>query len=383
MKVRLLVLIVLAVLAAGFLAGCAGEQKAPEEGQKTTVTTTAPPEEKKEFKAAFVYVSPVGDAGWTYMHDQGRQFIEKKYGIKTVYTESVAEGGDDERVIREYAEQGYDVIFTTSFGFMDATITVAKDFPNTVFMHCSGYKTAENVGTYFGRMYQARYLTGLVAGAMTKTNKIGYVAAHPIPEVIRGINAFALGVKKVNPDAKVYVVWTGTWFDPAKEKEAALSLIEQGCDVITQHQDSPSAQQAAEEKGVYSIGYHSDMSKFAPNAHLTAAVWNWSVIYSYIIEEVMKGTWKSEEIWWGIDKGVVNIAPLSDKVPEEIRKMVEEEKARYLNGEVPEQYPFVGPIYDQQGNLVKAEGEVMTDEELLSMNFFVDNVVGEIPAAGG
>ncbi len=376
MKVKGLLLVVLAVFIAGFIAGCAQEG-----GEKQVTTPATTPSEKKEIKAAFVYVSPVGDAGWTYMHDQGRKFIEQKYGIKTAYTENVAEGGDDERVIREYAEQGYDVIFTTSFGFMDATITVAKDYPDTIFMHCSGYKTAKNVGTYFGRMYQARYLTGIVAGAMTKSNKIGYVAAVPIPEVIRGINAFALGVKKVNPDAKVYVVWTGTWYDPAKEKEAALSLISEGCDVIAQHQDSPAAQQAAEENGAYSIGYHSDMSKFAPKAHLTAAVWNWSVIYSYIIEEVMAGTWKSEEIWWGIDKGVVGIAPFNDAVPQEVRDMVNEEMQKYLNGEVPEQYPFVGPIYDQNGNLVKAEGEVMTDEEFLSMNFFVDNVVGEIPAS--
>jgi len=375
MKGKFLVLI-LAVLAAGLLAGCVGE----EEKQLTT-PTPGTSGEKKQIKAAFVYVSPIGDAGWTYSHDLGRQYIEKVYGVETAFADNVAEGGDDERVIREFAEQGYDVIFTTSFGFMDATITVAEDFPDTIFEHCSGYKTAENVGTYFGRMYQARYLSGMVAGAMTETNKIGYVAAVPIPEVIRGINAFALGVKKVNPDAKIYVVWTGTWYDPGDEKDAAISLIDEGCDVIAQHQDSPAAQQAAEERGVHSIGYHTDMSKFAPNAHLTSAVWNWSVIYSYIIEQVMQGTWKSEQIWWGIDKGVVALAPFNDAVPEDVRKIVEEEKQKYINGEVPEQYPFVGPIHDQQGNLVKAEGEVMTDEELLSMSFFVDNVVGEIPAA--
>ena len=185
MKGKFLVLIALAVLAAGLLAGCAGE-----EGKQATTTTPTPvktttAEGKKELKAAFVYVSPIGDAGWTYSHDLGRQYIERVYGVKTAYAENVAEGGDDERVIREFAEQGYDVIFTTSFGFMDATITVAKDFPDTIFEHCSGYKTAENVGTYFGRMYQARYLSGIVAGAMTETNKIGYVAAVPIPEVIR------------------------------------------------------------------------------------------------------------------------------------------------------------------------------------------------------
>ncbi len=369
------VLIAALLVGSVVLAGCAQEEKP----QKTPVTPSEKTE--KKLKVAFVYVSPIGDAGWTYMHDQGRKYIEEKYGVQTAYSESVSPA-DAERVIREYAELGYDIIFTTSFGFMDPTITVAKDYPNIVFMHCSGYKTAENVGTYFGRMYQARYLTGIVAGAMTKTNKIGYVAAHPIPEVIRGINAFALGVKKVNPDAKVYVVWTGAWYDPAKSKEAALSLIDEGCDVIAQHQDSPAPQQAAQERGVYSIGYHSNMYKFAPKAHLTAAIWNWSVIYSYVVEQVMKGTWKSEQIWWGIDKGVVDIAPFNEIVPDDVKNMVLAEKEKYIKHEVPEQYPFVGPIYDQNGKLVKAEGEVMSDEELLSMNFFVDNVVGEIPAAG-
>lgn len=371
--------ILVSVLILAFLiAGCAQQETKPTPTPKATPTPTPTPAAKK-LKVAFVYVSPIGDAGWSYAHDQGRIWIEKHLGVETKYSEAVPEGPDAERVIREYAEQGYDIIFTTSFGYMDSTITVAKDFPNTVFMHCSGYKTAKNVGTYFGRMYQARYLSGLVAGSMTKTNKIGYVAAHPIPEVIRGINAFALGVKKVNPDAKVIVVWTGTWYDPAKEKEAAISLLDQGCDVIAQHQDSPSPQQAAEERGAYSIGYNSDMSKFAPKAHLTAPVWNWSVIYSYVVKNVRQGTWKSEEIWWGIDKGVVDLAPFSKAVPEDVKKLVLEEKEKYIKGDVPEQYPFVGPIKDQSGKVIKAEGEVMTDEELLSMNFFVDNVVGEIP----
>lgn len=358
-------LIVLAVLIAAtlLLLGCTQE--------KTT-------EQKKEFKAAFVYIGPVGDAGWSYAHDQGRKFIEKKYGIKTSYSESVPEG-EAERVIREYAEQGYNIIFTTSFGYMDPTIAVAKDYPNIVFEHCSGYKTAKNVGTYFGRIYQADYLTGIVAGMMTKSNKIGYVAPVPIPEVIRGINAFALGVKKVNPNATVHVVWVGTWYDPAKEREAAESLINEGCDVIAQGQDSPAAQQVAQEHGVHSIGYNSDMYKFAPKAHLTAAIWNWSVVYDYIVKNVMEGKWKSEKIWWGIDKGLVELAQFNEVVPEKVKKIVQEEKEKYLKGEVPEQYPFVGPIYDQQGKLVKAKGEVMNDEELLSMMFFVDNVVGEIP----
>jgi len=331
-----------------------------------------------KLKVAFVYVGPVGDAGWTYAHDMGRRHIEKVFGdlIETKYIESVPEGAESERVIRSLAAQGYDVIFTTSFGYMDSTLSVAKQFPKTIFLHCSGYKTYKNMSAYFGRMYEPRYLSGLVAGAMTKSNKIGYVAAHPIPEVIRGINAFALGVKAVNPRAKVHVVWSNTWYDPATEKEAAISLLNMGCDVIAQHQDSPAPQQAAQEYGAYSIGYNSDMSVFAPKAYLTAPVWNWGVYYEKVIRDVLNGTWKSENFWGGMDTGVVDLGPMTDLVPVEVQHLVNVVKQAIIEKRF---HPFTGPIYDQNGNLRVPAGEVASDEMLLSMDWFVDNVVGTIP----
>ena len=218
----------------------------------------------KEIKVGFVYVSPIGDAGWSYAHDQGRLALEAMDGVTTSYVEAVKEGPDSERVILNMARKGYDIVFATSFGYMDPMLKVAKKFPKVVFEHCSGFKTAENMGNYFGRMYQARYLSGMTAGQMTKSNILGYVAAFPIPEVIRGINAFTLGARAVNPQAQVRVVWTKTWYDPATEKEAAKSLLDVGADVIAQHQDSPGPQEAAQERGVYSVGYNTDMASFAP-----------------------------------------------------------------------------------------------------------------------
>ncbi|WP_273229517.1 BMP family ABC transporter substrate-binding protein, partial [Kosmotoga pacifica] len=270
----------------------------------------------KVLKVAYIYVGPVGDAGWTYAHDLGRQYIEKIFGnaIKTDYIESVSEGAESESVIRSYAQRGYDLIFATSFGYMDSVINVAKKYPKTIFMHCSGYKTAKNVGTYFGRIYEPDFLSGLIAGIMTKSNIVGYVAAYPIPEVVRGINAFALGIKYVNPTAKLHVIWVNSWYDPALEKEAAISLLNIGADVIAQGQDSPAAQQAAEEYGVYSIGYNSDMGNFAPKAYLGAPVWNWGPYYERVIREVMSGTWKSEQYWGGMADGIVDI-DISDLVP--------------------------------------------------------------------
>ncbi len=215
--------------------------------------------------------------------------MKKKWALKPLILK-MWPWSDIERVIRGYAQKGFDVIFTTSFEYMDPTIEVAADFPKIIFEHCSGFKTAENAGNYFGRIYQGRYLSGLVAGKMTKSNILGYVAAHPIPEVIRGINSFAKGVREANPDAVVKVVWTGSWYDPAKEKEAALSLINAGADVIAQHQDSPAAQEAAQDHKVYSVGYNNDMSHFAPDAHLTAPIWHWSVYYEMVINQIKDGT---------------------------------------------------------------------------------------------
>ncbi len=327
----------------------------------------------KDFQVGFVYVSPIGDAGWSWAHDQGRKALDKMPGVKTSFVESVPEGQDAERVILNMARKGYRIIFATSYGYMDPMLKVAKKFPKTVFMHCSGFKTAKNMGNYFGRMYQARFLTGMVAGAMTKSNIIGYVAAFPIPEVIRGINAFALGVQHVNPKAQVRVVWTKTWYDPATEKEAAKSLLDVGADVLTQHQDSPATQEAAQEKGAYSIGYNSDMSKFAPKAHLVAAVWNWTPFYRYIVEQVEKGTWKAKAYWWGIDKGIVNISSMGPMVPQAVKDKVLAAKKDLISGKLK---VFAGPVADQKGDTKIADGKVASDKQLLGMTWFVKGVVG-------
>ncbi|WP_319467076.1 BMP family ABC transporter substrate-binding protein [uncultured Pseudodesulfovibrio sp.] len=334
----------------------------------------APKEEPKTIKAGFVYVSPVGDAGYSYAHDLGRKAVDALDYTTTAFVESVPEGADSERVIRNMARKGFDIIFTTSFGYMDPTIKVAKEFPEVDFMHCSGFKKAENVNNYFGRIYQSRYLTGMVSGAMTKTNKLGYVAAFPIPEVIRGINAFALGAREVNPDAEIRVVWTKTWYDPALEKDAAKSLLDAGCDVIAQHQDSPAPQEAAQEAGAYSVGYNSDMSSFAPKAHLTSAIWNWGPMYVKMIEQVKNGTWKGDQsMWWSMQDGVVDIAPMGPMVPEDVKAKVNARKAELKAGK---DTIFAGPIKNQKGEVVIAEGTTAPDGDLLGMTWFVEGVVG-------
>ncbi len=327
----------------------------------------------EELKVGFIYVSPVGDAGWSYAHDEARKVVEAMPGVTTSFVESVPEGPDAERVITNMARKGFGLIFTTSFGYMDPTIKVAKQFPDTIFMHCSGFKTAENVGNYFGRMYQPRYLSGMVAGAMTESDILGYVAAFPIPEVIRGINAFTLGAQAMNPDVEVRVVWTKTWYDPATEKEAAKSLLNVGADVIAQHQDSPGPQEAAEEAGAYSVGYNTDMSAFAPDAHLTAPIWNWRVLYEDVVKQVQAGTWQSESLWWGMSEGVVDLAPFGPMVSAELQSKVEAAKALMIKREL---HVFDGPLKNQAGEVVVPEGESMEDEALLGMTWFVQGVVG-------
>jgi len=327
----------------------------------------------KELQVGFVYVSPIGDAGWSYAHDQGRRFIDAMDGVTTSFVEAVPEGPDSERVMLNMARKNYDLIFATSYGYMDPMLKVAKQFPKVVFMHCSGFKKAKNMGNYFGRMYQARYLSGMVAGAMTQTKTLGYVAAFPIPEVIRGINAFALGAQAVNPDVEVRVVWTKTWYDPPTEKEAAKSLLDVGADVITQHQDSPSAQEAAQERGVYSVGYNSDMSKFAPKAHLCAPIWNWGPFYKEILEQVRQGKWESKAHWPGLDGGIVDLSPISSMVPVAVQKRVLNKKDEIASGKTD---VFVGPIKDQDGKLRIAKGKAATDQELLGMTYFVNGVIG-------
>ena len=341
----------------------------------TAGTTTVAQE---PLKIGFVYVSPIGDAGWTYQHELGRQKLQAELGdkVQTKYVENVPEGAESVRVIRELAASGHKLIFTTSFGYMNPTIKVAKLFPKVVFEHNTGYKQAENVGTYVARFYEGRYLTGLVAGSMTKSNTIGYVAAFPIPEVVRGINAFTMGLRSVNPEAQVKVVWVNSWFDPGKEREAADVLIAQGADVIAHHTDSTAPTLAAEEKGVYSIGYHSDMSKYGPNAHLTASTHDWGDYYIATAKAVLDGNWKSRSVWSGIKEGMVKLAPLNKAVPKAVADLVAKSERAIADGSL---HPFQGPVKDQDGKVRVAEGSALSDKDLLGMDWYVEGVVGKLP----
>ena len=377
-------MLALTVAAAFVLGGCANKpvaevtakETAPAEKANTDEAAAEPAKETKAVKAGFIYIGPPGDGGYTYAHDQGRKYLEEQLPeVEVLVKESVPEGPEVEKVAKDMIDQGCNVIFATSFGYMDYIEKVSKEFPDVKFFHCSGYKTTENMTAYFGRIEQARYLTGIVAGMKTKTNKIGYVTAFPIPECIRGINAFTLGVRSVNPKAVVQVTWTNTWYDPAKEKEAAVALLDQGADVIAQHQDTAGPQQAAEERGVWSIGYNSDMSAYAPKANMTSAVWNWGPYYVQAVKSVIDGTYKSESYWEGLNAGIVDIAPLTANAPEGAQAKVDEVKKAMLEGRFN---PFQGPIKDQKGEVKIPEGSIMSDEEQLSLDWFVEGVEGQI-----
>ncbi|MCP4178555.1 MAG: BMP family ABC transporter substrate-binding protein [bacterium] len=331
----------------------------------------------KKFKIAFIYIGPPGDLGWTFEHDRGKQMIKKKFGkkVEVVHVEDVPEGEEALETIRGFAEDGYNMIFTTSFGYMDPVFKVATEFPEVYFEHCSGNITRKNLSTYFGKMYQSRYLSGLVAGGMTKTNIIGYVAATPIPEVTRGINAFTIGVREVNPDAIVRVKWTNTWSNPSLERETTIELLNGGADIIAQHQDSIEPQKAAKERGKYSIGYNSDMSLYIGDSVLTSSVWNWGVYYTRTVDEALKGIWEPEEYWGGLGEGVVSLAQLSPLVPEELGILVEEKKMMIISGKWD---VFTGPIKDQNGNVLVAAGVQVDKETLLSKSFFVEGVDGHL-----
>jgi len=333
--------------------------------------------EDSAFKVAFVYIGIPGDLGWTFEHDRGRLAAIETLGdkIETAYVENVPEGPDATRVIRQFAQKGFNMIFTTSFGYMDPTLEVAADYPDVVFEHCSGYKTTDNMANYFGRIYQSRYLSGIVAGAATKTGVIGYVGAFPIPEVVRGINAFTIGVLKTNPDAVVKVVWTNTWYDPVKEREAAIALLDSGADVIAQHQDTTEPQKAAQERGLYSIGYHSDMAGFVGDSVLVSAMWEFGPFYTERIEAAMNGSWKSQSYWGGLAEGVVKLSEFSPLVPSDVKDLVLSEKERIESGSWD---VFNGPVMDQAGNTVIAEGSVPADGDLLGMSYFVKGVEGTV-----
>ncbi len=334
-----------------------------------------------KMKVAFVYVGSAHEEGWTKMHDLGRYQMQQNIpNVETTIRENVSEDPViAEKAIRELAKQGNRIIFTTSFGFMTPTINVAKDYPKITFIHISGYLSAPNVGTAFGKIEEPRYVSGMIAGRMTKTNTIGYVAAFPIPEVIRGINAFTLGVRQVNPTAKVRVTWTKTWFDPAAERQAADALLNGGADIIAQHQDSPAAQQAAQDRGKYGIGYSSDMRLSTPDATLTSPIWNWGVYYTAAVKQVQAGTWKNDPYWGGWQDGVVDLAPLNSRVPADVRQEAEAAAGRFKRGEQTIYTIFTGPIKDQRGVVRIAAGQAPSTDGLLSMFWFVEGVDGVIP----
>ena len=332
-------------------------------------------------KVGFIYSGPISDLGWTFQHDLGRKLIEKEFGdkIKTSFVESVPETAESERVIRQMAQSGHQVIFTTSFGFMDPTIKIAKQFPKVIFEHATGYKTAANVGIYQTRFYEGAYLLGILAGKMTKTNTLGFVGSFPIPEVLRNINAFTLGAKSVNPAIKTKVVWINSWYNPAKERQAAEALVGEKCDVLYQNTDSAAVVMLAEEKGIYAFGQDSDMSKYGPKSHLTANTVNWGIYYRKKIGEVLQGKWKSEDTKWGMKEGMIELMPLNAAVPPDVAKLYEEKKKTIADGKF---HPFGGPVKGQDGSIKVPAGQVISEKELWTMTWYVDGVEGQIPKSG-
>ncbi len=329
-------------------------------------------------KVGFVYVGPIGDHGWTYRHDAGRLAIEKAFGdkVKTSYVESVSEGADAERVIRQLASTGHGLIFTTSFGYMNATVKVAKRFPKVKFEHATGYKRGKNVSTYAARFYEGRTVAGIIAGQMTKSNVIGYIGSFPIPEVVRGINAFTLSLHKVNPKAKVKVVWVSTWYDPGKEGDAAKALIDQGADIILQHTDSPAPLQIAQKRGVWGVGQASDMTKFGAKAHLTSIVDVWDDYYVARAKAVLDGTWKSQDTWGGLNAGMLQMAAMNQKIPANVRAQATKAIADIKSGKL---HSFQGPIMNQQGKVMVKADSVAPDKMLLTMDWYVKGVEGKLP----
>lgn len=366
MKMKKVLIVMMMAAAVLFATSCS---KKSEDGKSAAKLT------KETIKVGFVYIGTINDEGYTQAHDQGRLALNDM-GIKTAYVEQVAENADCEKAIRDLIDQGCNVIYTTSFGFMDWTLKVAADHPEVYFGHASGYKRAANVSTFFGKIEQPRYLSGIVAGLKTKANKIGYVAAMPIPEVIRGINAFALGVQSVNPKATVEVLWTNTWFDPAVEKQAALELLNKGCDVLAQHQDTTAAQIAAQEKGAFAIGYNSPTFNAAPKAYLTAPLFKWATFYTDDVQKILDGNWVSRAYWEGFDKGMVALDALSVNCASGSSEAVDAAKAKIIDGTLN---VFTGPIADQSGAVKVPAGTVMTDDEVWNMSWFIKGVIGSIP----
>jgi len=344
---------------------------------RATEPSKAAPKATLPIKAAFVYVTPVFDAGWTHQHDEGRKAVEKSLGntVKTTVVENVAEGADSERVVRDLAQQGHDIIFTTSFGYMEPTLKVAKEFPNVKFESVTGYKTDVNVSVSNARYYEGRFLAGVAAGRMTQSNVAGYVAGFPIPEVLQGLNAFALGMRSVNPKAEVKVIWLNTWFDPAKERDAAFTLFNQSADVITFHTASNAVMVAAQEKGKMAIAYHSNMRQVAPEAQLMAITHEWGAYYTKRVSDVQKGQWRSGNVWGGLKEGMIRVGDFGPKMPAKVRAEVLQVQKDIAQGK---RHPFDGPFSDNEGKAILAAGQKLSDAQILNMNYGVAGVVGKV-----
>jgi basic membrane protein A len=363
------------------LVGC-GKKEEPKPvaaAPAASAAASAPAPKPEPLKAAWVYVGPVGDAGWSFAHDQGRKAVEAKFGdaVVTTFVEKVPEGADAERVIRDLATQGNKIIFATSFGFMEAMLKVAAEFPDIKFEHATGYKTAPNMRIYDASFYQDTYMAGVIAGTMTKTNTLGFVGSFPIPEVLRNINAFTLGAQSVNPKIKTRVVWVNTWFDPAKESDAAQSLINAGADVLLQNTDSTAVLQTAEKNGKFAFGWDSDMSAFAPKAHLASAIVDWGPYYIKAVEDVKAGTWETKRTVWGVKEGTNDLIKIADVVPEAAKKRVEEIKAGLKDDSFN---PFTGPIVDNTGKERLAKDAKADQEWRDKVDFYVKGVEGKIPS---
>jgi simple sugar transport system substrate-binding protein len=361
------------------LAAC-GKEEPPPASKAPAPEAKAPAPPPAPFKAAWMYVGPVGDAGWTFAHDQGRKAVEAEFGdkVKTTFVEKVPEGADAERVIRDLAVQGNKIIFATSFGFMEPMLKVAAEFPDVKFEHATGYKTAPNMRIYDSKFYEDTYLAGIIAGTVSKTGTLGFVGSFPIPEVLRNINAFTLGAQSVNPKIKTRVIWINTWFDPPKESEAAQSLLNGGADVLLQNTDSTAVLQTAEKNGKLAFGWDSDMSAFAPKAHLGSAIVDWSNYYKKAVKDAMDGTWKTERTVWGVKEGQNDLVKIADSVPEGARKKVDEIKATMKAGTFE---VFTGPVVDNTGKERLAK-DVKADQDWKDkVDFYVRGVEGKIPTA--
>ncbi|MBX3618718.1 MAG: BMP family ABC transporter substrate-binding protein [Rhizobacter sp.] len=365
--------------AAAALVGCSKKEEAaaPAAPEAAPIAASAPAK-PEPLKVAFAYVGPVGDGGWTFAHDNARKAVQAAFGdkITTSYVESVPEGADAERVFRDMISQGNKLIFGTTFGYMEPMLKVAADAKDVKFEHATGYKTAENMRTYDSRTYEGAYMAGIIAGGMTKTHTLGIVGSVPIPEVVRNINSFTLGAQSVNPKIKTKVVWVNTWFDPPKETEAAQSLINGGADVLFQNTDSSAVLKTAAKAGKYAFGWDSDMSAYAPDAHLASSIINWTPYYTKAIQDALDGKWATGSVWWGVKEGAIDVVSISDKVPAEIKSKVDAVKAGLKDGSF---VIWKGPITANDGKVLLKKDETADDKFLGGINFYVKGVEGKVP----